>query len=530
MDKIKIPDVIFRDGDDISSAFAKMAQDKANQTALIFKDRRVTWLELGQRVNQVANVLIKMGVKTGDRVCILSLNCVEYVEAFFGALAAGCCAAPLPSMASTNALKLMVEDSCPKALFVSAQKLELVAPFIDSCDCFAKDGLIGFDFKDDKWQNYGQWLADSPKTKPDIIISKNDDFNIIYSSGTTGAPKGITHSHGVRKAFTDHLGLVFKLPNMVNIISTPFYSNTTMVAWLSAMRYGTASIIMEKFDEHEFLELCQAHKVSIAMLVPAQYERILKVKDFDDFDLSSMLLKMCTSAPLSADMKRKILDKMPGELAEVYGLTEGGVATLLLASQSRDKLSSVGQPAPGCTIKVIDENDKELPIGQTGELVGRGPIMMKGYLNQDKATSNMLWKDSEGDVFYKSGDIGRMDEDSYVYVLDRKKDVIISGGFNIYPIDIEAELLAHEAVCEAAVIGIPDKKWGETPLALVIPEKNSNTSPESICKWANARLGKAQRISRLEFVDKIPKNPIGKILKKELRRPYWKKTPDKEIT
>lgn len=523
MRKIDTPDIAFKTGDDIPSAFKRAVSAHPNKTAFIFKGRRVSWSELGIRVNRIANAFLALGVKKGTRVALLSRNSVEYVEAFFGALTAGACAVPLPSMASTEALKLMIEDSRPKAIVVSAEMRTLVEPFMNDLDCLVAGGKIGFDFDDKGWQNYEKWIEEASGDPPDVAIDKGDEFNIIYSSGTTGVPKGIIHTHAIRNASISGLDGLYSAPGMVNIISTPLYSNTTMVSWLPSMRCGTTCVLMNKFDAREFLKLCEMEKVTLAMLVPVQYDRILRVEDLDRFDLSSLLVKFCTSAPLNADIKRRILDKIPGELVDIYGLTEGGVTTILVASQYQDKLESVGQPVPGCEIKVIDEQGNELPPGETGEIVGRRDYMMTGYLNREDATNDMLWFDQEGRLFFKTGDIGRIDEDGFLFVSGRKKEVIISGGLNIYAIDLENELLKHKAVVEAAVIGIPSEKWGETPLALIVPEKGAKETPESILEWVNARLGKSQRISRVEFRDEFPKSSIGKILKKELRRSYWEK-------
>ena len=197
---------------------------------------------------------------------------------------------------------------------------------------------------------------------------------------------------------------------------------------------------------------------------------------------------------------------------------------MLIASERQDKLDSVGQPVPGCEVKIIDEQGKVLETGQIGEIVGRQAYMMTGYQNREDATNEMLWYDKDGKLFFRTGDIGRMDEEGFIFLLDRKKDVIISGGFNIFAIDLEKELLKHESVRDAAVIGVPSQTWGETPLAFVVLENNQAETSESILEWVNTRLGKGQRISKIEILDEIPKSSIGKTLKKDLRKPYWAKS------
>ena len=516
-----LPHIAFDPGDDAPSAFREVVKRCGDQTAFVFKGRRTSWSHLGDRVNRVANALIGLGINKGDRIALLSRNSVKYVEAFFGALSAGACAVPLPTMASSDALKLMIEDATPKVLLVSAEFIHQVRPFIDDLACIQKGGRIAFDGGTSDWQDYKTWTDAASEATPDIRIDESDPFNIIYSSGTTGVPKGVTHTHAARKAFTTHRESLFSAPEMINIISTPLYSNTTMVTWLASMRFGTTNVLMDKFNPREFLELVEKEKVTIAMLVPVQYDRIFRVDDFDRFDLSSMLVKYCTSAPLRHELKRQILEKLPGELIELYGLTEGGISTVLMASQNQDRLDSVGQPVEGCEVKVIDERGNELEPGQTGELVGRQPVMMTGYHNKEELTKEILWPDKDGRLFFRTGDIGRVDRNGFVYLLDRKKDVIISGGLNVYAADLETVLLKHKEVRDAAVIGVPSETWGETPLAFIVLESGSSETPENILDWANARLGKSQRLSKIEILDRIPKSSLGKTLKKSLRKPYW---------
>jgi long-chain acyl-CoA synthetase len=208
---------------------------------------------------------------------------------------------------------------------------------------------------------------------------------------------------------------------------------------------------------------------------------------------------------------------------EIYGLTEGGPVTILEGRRHPDKLASVGQPAPGIEVRIVDDAGRDVPRGDAGEVVGRSANMMSGYLNRPDDTSAMLWRDERGALYFRSGDLGRFDEDGFLYLLDRKKDVIISGGFNVYATDLESVIGRHPAVVEVAVIGVPSEQWGETPIALVVLRPGVTATPEELRAYCNARIGKAQRVSSVELRSELPRNAIGKVVKRELREPYWRK-------
>ncbi len=303
----------------------------------------------------------------------------------------------------------------------------------------------------------------------------------------------------------------------VTIVSTPLYSNTTLVVFLPTLAHGGTAVLMAKFDAGEFLRLSEARRATHAMLVPVQYRRIMERPDFGRYDLSSYVLKLSTSAPFPAALKADVLARWPGGLVEYYGMTEGGGATMLVAHQFPQKLHTVGQPMPGHDIRLVDEAGREVERGRIGEVVGRSAAMMTGYHNQPERTCAAEWRDAEGQRFIRTGDIGRFDEDGFLILLDRSKDVIISGGFNIYPSDIEAELQRHEQVAEAAVVGVPSERWGETPVAFVVLREGGKVDGPALMDWVNMRLGKTQRLSALTIVDSLPRSAIGKVLKRELR-------------
>jgi acyl-CoA synthetase (AMP-forming)/AMP-acid ligase II len=253
------------------------------------------------------------------------------------------------------------------------------------------------------------------------------------------------------------------------------------------------------------------------MLVPVQYRRIMELPQFERYDLSSFVMKYSTSAPFSAELKADVLKRWPGGLTEYYGMTEGGGTLILYAHEHPNKLHTVGQPMPEHDIRLIRDDGREVGPGELGEVVGHSPGMMNGYHNQPQKTAEAEWYDRNGKRFIRTGDIGRFDEDGFLILMDRKKDMIISGGFNIYPSDIEAVIVQHPAVLEAAVVGIPSTRWGETPIAFVTARPQVELNREELAAFVNTRVGKTQRPSAYEIVTSLPRSAIGKVLKRELR-------------
>jgi len=307
------------------------------------------------------------------------------------------------------------------------------------------------------------------------------------------------------------------------LLATPLYSNTTLLPLLATVFHGGHTVLMPKFDAETYLRVAEAVRATHTMLVPVQYQRIVAHPRFDDADLSTFVLKQCTGAPLPVEVKQALITRWPGRFLEVYGLTEGGCTVILDATAHPDKLATVGRPAPGTDIRLIDERGNELPkgkTGETGEIVGRSGLMMTGYYGRPESTEALLWRDREGNVFFRSGDLGAFDQDGFLRIVGRKKDVVISGGFNIYASDLESELLRHPAVREAAVIGIPSEAWGETPWAVVVLHDGRSADADEIRGWANARLDRMQQLAGVEIRAALPRSEIGKILKQELRAAY----------
>ncbi|HEY8049129.1 MAG TPA: class I adenylate-forming enzyme family protein, partial [Ramlibacter sp.] len=364
------------------------------------------------------------------------------------------------------------------------------------------------------------WLLPHGATPKAVDVQPDWPFNIIYSSGTTGTPKGIVQPHGMRWMHVARAQGYGYGPDSVTLLATSLCSNTTLVCAFPTIAQGGCIVLgRPKFDARAYLELAERQRVTHTMLVPVQYQRIMALPEFDGFDLEAFVMKFCTSAPFHADLKADILQRWPGGLVEFYGMTEGGGTCILEAHAYRDKLHTVGKPAEGHDIRVIDEDGKQLPPHSIGEIVGRSAAMMIAYNNQPEKTREAEWHDADGHRFIRTGDVGRFDEDGFLTLMDRRKDMVISGGFNVYPSDIEAILRTHEFVVDAAVVGVASREWGETPVAFVVVREGA-PSEEQLREWVNTQVGKTQRLSGIRYVDELPRSEIGKVLKRQLRESW----------
>ncbi len=491
-----------------SATLAGWAEVQPGAIALLDESGCVTWADLDDRVERIAARLVEDGLERGQAVAILGASSIAYALVFLAAVRAGGVAAPLTTSASAGQLAAMARDSGARHIFIDRAKLAELGD-----DCFPGMARIVLD------EELHDWMAPAGTRAPAFDPAPSDPFNIIYSSGTTGTPKGIVHSHQMRWgqfAATASAWRASGLP-VRSLASTPLYSNTTMVAFLPPLLAGGSVRVMGKFDALRWLDHTQGDRCTVTMLVPVQYQRLMDEPRFGEFDLSALALKYCTSAPFAPELKREVLARMPGALIEIYSMTEGGVVCLLACHEFPGKLHTVGRPGPGSELKVLDDDDREVPPGTAGHLVGRSQTMMSGYRNRPDQTREGYWTDpATGEVWQRMGDIGRIDADGFVELVGRAKDMIISGGFNIYPADLEAELLKEPGVAEAAVVGVASRRWGETPVGFVrLAEGAAET--EAILAAVNARLGKTQRLAALQAIGEMPRSHIGKLLKSELR-------------
>ena len=479
-------------------------------------DACLTYAELDVLLDRVAAALQRDGVKPTQTIAICATNSLTYAAVYLGAIRAGVAVAPLPPSATSSALAAMLTDAGARHLFLDEASAPLFA------DTAWTGTRIGLDDATPGATPLAAWLA-APDARPAPVQPQAAwPFNIIYSSGTTGTPKGIVQPFGMRavQLQSGSSTLSGYGEHSVTLLSTPLYSNTTLVSFFSTLGNGGTAILMPRFDVPTYLALAERHRMTHTMLVPAQYQRLLAHPEFDKHDLSATQTKQCTSAPFAPHLKAEVLRRWPGRLIESYGMTEGGGVCILEADRFPEKLHTVGKPANGHEFLLLNDAGEPAAPGEPGEIVGRSPGMMLGYLNQPAKTDEAQWFDAEGRRFIRTGDVGRFDEDGFLVLMDRKKDMIISGGFNLYPSDIEAEFRAHPDVADSSVVGVASERWGETPVAFVVPRPGAHLEPEAVLAWANARLGKMQRLADVRVMDDLPRSPIGKVLKRELRDQY----------
>jgi long-chain acyl-CoA synthetase len=505
----------------IPEFIARHAEYYPEKTAVIFDRQQLTWGSLNQRANRIANHLLNIGFSRGDKAAILSPNCLEYPEMILGILKAGGTVVPLSTLVKRESILRQLRDAGPKVIFANYDYIPQIEDLTTVIP--GANHTILLSGKAEGFTGYEDFLYEGSPAEPGINIVPEDVYNIIYSSGTTGAPKGIVHTHQARILFAMTCGLEFRVHNeAIGLISTPMYSNGTQLIFLPVILAGGTVVLMRSFDPLDFLDLLQSKKCTHAFLVPTQFIRIMEHPQFSRFDTSSMELLLSAAAPLRMKTKEAILLNFPNsKLAELYGITEG-ISTVLRPNEQSAKPGSVGKPRLGGDIKILNYAGEELPREQIGEIAGCNISMMTGYYGDPVKTLEVVWRDRNGKLYLKTGDIGKLDEDGYLYILDRKKDMIISGGMNIFPGDIEEILLTHPEVAEAAVIAIPHREWGETPIALVVKKgAKSELTNEELRQWANSRLAGHQKLAAVEFRESLPRNDLEKILKTELRRPYW---------
>jgi len=494
---------------------------RASKPAVIDGDTVLSWSQYDKATSRVANGLLQLGMQEGDRVVVNMSNSAEMVVLLFGIAKAGCCSVPLNLSVPGDALVGMVEDCGARALFASADQFARLDALQEHFPDEVQRNLYVVGDSLDGWQNYDNWVSSQSDSTPSVTIDPETPMNIIYSSGTTGLPKGIIATQQGRVNWAYDLAVTFGFhADCRTLAAIGLYSNISWANMLMTfLTGGTLIVTSNQFDARATLSIIESQRISHTTLVPVQFQRMLEFEGHESFDLSSMKCAITVGSPMRADLKRAVHARLDGALYEIYGLTEG-LITAMTPDEMEGRWESVGRPLLGSDIRILDNDDVPASTGETGEIVGSARFVMPRYHNRNEATEEATWTDASGTTWLRTGDIGYVDDDGYWFVVDRKKDMILSGGQNIYPADIEVVLLTHEHVSDAAVIGVPSERWGETPLALIVPTPGTDADLGQLRQWLNGRVGKQQRVAAIELVDELPRNPNGKVLKRKLRKNY----------
>ncbi len=488
------------------------------QTALIAPDETLDWATFDRRTEQVANGLVAAGCGAGARVGVVMNNCTATVEVIVGAMKAGAIVAPLNTSVADDAIAAMLADAGATAIFATSdQRARIGAKALAA----ARLRVVAGADAEEGWICYDAWRDAQAPDFASIAVVASDVCNIIYSSGTTGQPKGIVHTHGSRLDWTHDLAHALRYHSASRLlIATGLYSNITWAGMLPTLMLGGTLIVRPAFDAADVLRTMSRERITHTSMVPVQYQRLLEHADFALSDRGSMQAMMCCGAPLPLQVKEALFEHFDCGVIELYGSTEG-VVTTLAPEDAREHMSSVGKPLPGEDIVILDENNRVVGSDEPGEIVALSRFAMDGYWNNAAATTDAFWIDESGRHWLRSGDIGRIDAKGFLFITDRKKDMIISGGQNVYPADLEAVIVTHPDVLDCAVFGVPSDRWGESPLALVVLRDGAHLDGATLCEWANAKLGKQQRLGAVELRNSLPRNANGKLLKRDLRAPYW---------
>ena len=490
---------------------------------VVFEDLRFTWKDTNLRVNSMANALVGMGLKKQDRVAILSRNCNQYLEFYFAVAKAGMIGVPLNSRFLGQELVYLINDSGANALFVDEEYLGTAKEM--SSDLKNVNYYIGigeshpydYDFED----LIRNWSSD----EPDVAVDEEDIYVLAYTSGTTGRPKGaiITHKNSVAAG----IGFVVETritPQDVFLTLGPFYFGAAAGQRSPAIVRG-CTLVITTFDPLTFFELVQKEKVTMFYTNPTAINLLINHPERKNFDLTSIRYIAVTAAPLPVEVLKKSEDVFGDVFFPQYGMAETGPQGTILNKEEfapegpmSKRMGSIGLPMVSINVKVVNDEGTEIARDgkEVGEIILQGDSVTKGYWNAPEKTAEAI----KGGWFY-TGDMATVDEDGYIYIVDRKKDMIISGGINIYPREIEEILYTHPAVMNATVIGVPDEKWGETPKAIVVLKKGAQTTEAEVIELCRANLASYKKPTSIDFVDSLPMTPTGKILKREVRKKYW---------
>jgi acyl-CoA synthetase (AMP-forming)/AMP-acid ligase II len=502
---------------DISGVLTKHARYRPGHLAVVFEDQRLDFGTFDRRANRAANAFRELGIGRGDKVATFLSNSLEQLEVYWAAAKIGAVVVPLSPLLRGKGLATLLQDA-DVVLVVTEAALTSYLDEVRAELAIPAGRYLLTDAVRSGYSSYRETVAEASDAEPQATgVAAGDPYNIIYSSGTTGQPKGIVLTQRVRALYGTLFGAAWRMtPESIVMHSGSLCFNGAFLTLMPAYVLGCTFVLMRHFDPDEVIQTIARERVTHMFMVPSQIVALLDRPRFDAATLPSLQMLGAVGAPFHREHREELARRLPGVFHELYGLTEGFM-TILDKTQYPTKPTSVGVPPPFFDMRIQGEDGRDLPAGEVGEIVGRSPLLMSGYYKRPDLTAEVVV-----DGWLHSGDVGYVDTDGFLYLVDRRKDMLISGGVNVYPRDIEELAVQHPAVREAAVFGVPSEKWGESPLAAVILREPGSVTPDELRRWINERVeARFQQVQEVVIMEEFPRSAAGKTLKRVLREPYW---------
>jgi long-chain acyl-CoA synthetase len=505
----------------IDAILSTHAQRTPDRPAITLDGRTLTYRQMDRRVDRLAHGLADLGVKPGDRVAFLGRNQIEHFEIVFAVARLGGITVGMNWRLSAAELAAQFSDCSPVVVFASPEAMATTRAARDLAQTDLK--LVVFNAED---EGYEALIGQAPDHPRDPASRPDDICMICYTSGTTGQAKGVAFTHASLHAVLAPAGEAWRFDaDSVSLVCMPTFHTAGLCWGLLALFHGGRDVVVSEFDAGHIVDLMRAEGVTNAVLAPIMLEQIIADLERRAVALPDLRAVVYGAAPITEPVLRRAVSHLDAELIQGYGLTEvNGTISILtgpdhvLEGPTRHRLKSAGQAVPWGAIRVVDpETGHDLPPGEVGEVWGKSPGLMTGYWQRPKETAETITPDG----WLRTGDAGYLDADGYLFLTDRIKDMIVSGGENVYPIEIEHVLAAHPAVDAVAVIGVPDSRWGEAVKAVVVARAGHQATADELIAWARARLASYKCPKSLDFVEAMPRNASGKILKRTLREAYW---------